>query len=89
MTVKELEKKIHTMRELQSFIEDCTAEIEEIKDSIKAEMGQSEELKAGEYKVTYKAVSSCRLDTAALRKALPDVFEKFSKETVIRRFIVA
>ena len=52
-------------------------------------MGESEELRAGEYKVTWKAVTSTRLDTAALKKALPDVAERFTKQTTTRRFCVA
>ena len=48
-----------------------------------------EELRAGEYKVTWKAVTSSRLDTTALKKALPDVAARFMKSTTSRRFCVA
>ena len=65
------------------------AEAEAIKDTIKAEMGDAEELRAGEYKVTWKAVTSSRLDTTALKKALPDVAARFMKSTTSRRFCVA
>ena len=52
-------------------------------------MGDSESIQAGEYKITWKAVTSSRIDTAALKKALPDVAERFTKETTVRRFTVA
>ena len=52
-------------------------------------MGPSEELRAGEYKVTWKAVTSSRLDTTALKKALPDVASRFMKSITSRRFCVA
>ena len=34
-------------------------------------MGDSEELRAGEYRITWKAVKAARIDTTALKKALP------------------
>ena len=43
---------------------------------------------AGVFKVTWKAITSARLDTAALKKALPDVVERFTKTTTTRRFQV-
>lgn len=52
-------------------------------------MGDSEELRAGEYTITWKPVKSARIDTTALRKALPDVAEAFTKTTTTRRFCVA
>ena len=60
-----------------------------IRDAIKAVMGPSEELHAGEYKVTWKIVTASRLDTAALRKAVPDVAAAFTRTTTTRRFCVA
>ena len=52
-------------------------------------MGNSESVQAGEYRITWKAVTSSRIDTSALRKALPDVAERFTKETVTRRFVIS
>ena len=88
MSNHELESKIRELRQLQQLIEEAQAETEAIKDTIKAHMGDSEELKAGEYKVTWKAVKSSRIDTSALKKALPDVVKAFTRETVTRRFCV-
>lgn len=34
-------------------------------------------------------MTSARIDTSALKKALPDVAERFIKETTVRRFSVA
>lgn len=52
-------------------------------------MGDAEEVHAGEYKITRKAVPSSRIDTAALKKALPDLAQQFTKTTTARRFCVA
>ena len=89
MSNHELESKIRELRQLQQLIEEAQAEAEAIRDTIKAVMGESEELKAGEYKVTWKAVKSSRIDTSALKKALPDVAQAFTRETIARRFCVA
>ena len=89
MSLNEMESKIRELRQLQALIDEATAEAEAIKDAIKAHMGDTEELRAGEYKVTWKAVTSSRLDTTALKKALPDVAERFTKTTTSRRFCVA
>ena len=89
MSINELEIKCRELRQLQALIEEAQAEAETIKDAIKAAMGPQEAIQAGEYKVTWKPVTSTRLDAAALRKALPDVAERFTKETTVRRFTVA
>ena len=89
MSINELEAKIRELRQLQSLIDEAQAEAEAIKDAVKAYMGADEILRAGEYRVTYKAIKSSRVDTAALKQALPDVAARFSKETVTRRFCVA
>ncbi len=89
MSTHELEGKVRELRQLQSLIEEAEAEAETIKDAIKAEMGQNEVLKAGEYTITYKPVKSARLDAKALKTALPDVAARFMVETTTRRFCVA
>ena len=89
MSIHEIEAKARELRQLQQLIEEATAEAEAIKDQIKAHMGEAEELRAGEYKITWKSVTSTRLDAAALRKALPEVAERFTRTTTTRRFCVA
>lgn len=89
MSANELEKKVRELRQLQSLIEEAQAESEAIKDQIKAHMGQAEELRAGEYKITWKPVTSSRLDSKALRAAAPELVERFTKTTTARRFCVA
>ena len=88
MSINEMEKKARELRQLQALIEEAQAEVEALKDAIKAAMGDSESIQAGEYCITWKAVTSSRIDTTALRKALPDVAERFTRETTTRRFCV-
>ena len=89
MSINEIESKVRELRQLQALIEEAQAEAETIKDAIKAHMGDSEELRAGEYKVTWKAVTASRLDSKALKASLPEVVERFTKTTTTRRFCVA
>ena len=89
MSINELEMKVRELRQLQALIEEAQAEAEAIKDAIKAHMGDSEELRAGEYKITWKPVTSSRLDSKALKAAAPELVERFTRTTTTRRFCVA
>ena len=89
MSTNEMECKARELRQLQALIDEATAEAEAIKDAIKAAMGDAESVQAGEYKITWKTVTSARIDTGALRKALPDVAAAFTRETTVRRFCLA
>ena len=50
MSINEIEAKARELRQLQALIEEAQAEVETIKDAIKAAMGDSESIQAGEYK---------------------------------------
>ena len=89
MCINELEAKARELRQLQALIEEAQTEAEAIKDAIKAAMGDSEAFVAGEYRITWKPVTSTRLDAGALRKALPDLAAQFTKTTAARRFCIA
>ena len=89
MSMNELETKCRELRQLQALIEEAQAEAEAIKDAIKAHMGDSDTAYAGEYKITWKPVTSSRIDTAALKKALPDVAQAFTRSIETRRFSIA
>ena len=91
MSMNEMESKIRELRSLQRLIEEAEQEMEAIKDGIKAQLTAQglDELQAGEYRVTWKAVTGSRLDGKALKAALPDVVERFTTTTTTRRFCVA
>ena len=89
MSTTELEMKIRELRQLQQLIEEAQAEAEDIRDAIKAHMGEQEELRAGGYKITWKPVKTARIDTTALRAALPEVAARFTRTSTTRRFCVA
>lgn len=80
--------KVTELQELKRMQEELTATIESITDEIKAAMGEQEELSAGAFRVTWKPVTTSRIDTAALKKELPDVAARYLKTTTTRRFCV-
>lgn len=89
VTREEMIAKISELKELKLMKDDLDAEIAAVEDVIKAEMGSDEELVAGPYKVTWKSVTSSRLDTTALKKAFPaEALAPYTKTTTTRRFCV-
>ena len=63
-------------------------EIAAAEDEIKAVMGSEETLLAGAFKVDWKTVITSRIDTTALKKMMPEIAERFMKQTTSRRFCV-
>lgn len=89
MSTNEIIAKLRELKNLQALIEEAEAEADAIKDQIKSFMGDTEELRAGEYKVTYKTVKSSRFDTTSFKKAEPELYEQYAKTTETRRFTLA
>ena len=86
MSNTEITAAVTQLQELRRMQEELTTEIETLTDAIKAHMGENELLLAGPYKITWKAVTSSRIDTTALKKALPDIAAQYTKTTTTRRF---
>lgn len=79
------------MQELAQYIrlqEETAAMIDGLKDQIKQYMQEAgvDTLAGDEHKATYKPVTSERLDTAALKKAHPEIAAAFTKTTTANRF---
>ena len=91
MSINEMDSKIKELRELRRMADELAAEIESITDSIKASMDVQgvDTINGTDWKVTYKAVTSSRMDTAALKKVLPNLAAQFTKTTTARRFCIA
>lgn len=82
------------MTELAQYIrlqEEAAATVEALKDQIKAQMQAAgvDTLAGAEHKATYKAVTSSRVDTTALKKELPEIAARYTKTTETRRFTFA
>lgn len=82
------------MAELAQYIrmqEEAAAMVESLKDQLKAQMQAAgvDTLAGDEHKAAYKAVTSCRVDTTALKKDLPEIAARYTKTAETRRFTFA
>ena len=84
MTYKEIEAKLKELKELND-------QITELEDAIKAEMTaqNTDTLRAGAFKATWKPYTSSRFDSSAFKKTHEELYKQYSKETVTKRFLVA
>jgi len=89
--MNELETKARELKELQRMAEELNAEITTLQDEIKATMTEqnTDTLTAGAFKITWKQITSERLDSKALKASLPEIVARFTKTTTTRRFVVA
>ena len=91
MANNELLNKIEALNEWEALMEEARAEAEAIRDSIKQEMMErdTEELECGQYIVRYQSIVTNRFDNSAFKKALPEVYAAFIKQTASKRFSIA
>ena len=91
MTAQEIRETVKSIREYKRMMQELQAELDAAEDMIKAEMNTTGnyEITGDDFKVTYNEVTSTRVDTTALKKALPDVVARFTKTNTYRRFCLA
>jgi len=91
MSKTDIITKIDELKELDELLEEVKTAAEAIRDEIKAEMlaQDTEELEAGQYIVRWTSVLTQRFDTTSFKKAMPDVYKAFTKQTASRRFSIA
>ncbi len=91
MSVDTMNEKVHQLRELRRMQDELAAEIEAIQDELKAHMDANgmDTLLGFDWRITWKAVTSNRLDSTALKKELPEIAARFMKQTTARRFVLA
>lgn len=80
---------IYTLRRPEA--EELAAEIDGLQDAIKQHTDAAgvDTLAGLDYKITYKAVTSSRLDSKALKADQPELYAKYTKQTTARRFCLA
>lgn len=89
MSNSEIISALTELQEYNRIIEEAQAAADALKDRIKAHMGDSDTLIAGPYKVTWKAVTTSRIDSKALAKDYPEIASEYTKTSTSRRFLVA
>ena len=91
MSTVEITSKIDALKDLENLIEEAKAEVEALRDEIKAEMlsRNTEEMEAGQYIVRWTSVLTQRFDTTAFKKVMPEVYKEYTKQVSSRRFSIA
>lgn len=91
MSTNEMTARVRELKELKAMAEELAAEITAIEDEIKAEMTarNTDEMTVDVYKIRWTKVLSNRFDTTTFKKAMPELAEKFTKQTESRRFSIA
>ena len=91
MSILEIAGKVNELRELRRMADEIAAEIDAIQDSIKAHMAAEnvDTLTGTDYKITWKTVTSSRIDTTALKRDRPEIAANYTKTTNSRRFTIA
>ena len=91
MSSIEIIRKVEALKEWEALAAEAAAEIENLKDEIKAEMNRRgvEELEAGQHIARFTTVLSNRFDTTAFKREHGDLYKSFTKQVTSRRFSIA
>lgn len=91
MSSMEIISKIEALKEWEALAVEAAAEIEALKDSIKAEMisRNVEEIQAGQYIARFTSVLSNRFDTTTFKREHGEMYKLYTKQTTSRRFSIA
>jgi len=90
MTDRQIRNRLQKLQDLEQQIKDLEAKADDLRTEIKITMEdrETDEIKVTGFTVRWKQIISRRLDGTALKKALPDVWQTYSKETLSKRFTV-
>ena len=83
--------KIEELNDWESLLEEAKEQIEALRDELKAEMLMrgKEELEAGQYIMRYQTITSNKFDNSAFKKALPDIYKAYLRQSISKRFTIA
>lgn len=85
----DFEKLCYEFNENKRLLEELQAMQDSIKAQILEIMNGATEYVHGAYKATNKPVTSTRIDTSSLKKALPEVYLDYSITSTYNRFTVS
>ena len=84
-----LNEIMKNLAEYTRLQEEIAATVDSLKDTLKKYMEHCgiDTIAGTEHKATYKAVTSSRIDTTALKKDMPDIAAQYTKTTNTKRFL--
>lgn len=90
MSTIELSTIIEKLKEWEAIQAEAAAEVESLKDQVKAEMNARgvEELEVGQYIARFTTVLSSRFDTTVFKREHAEMYRQYTKQTTSRRFSI-
>lgn len=82
------EEQLQRREEISMLLEKLEKEKNAIDQKIKLQMEDAAYATAGNYRISWVTAQSQRIDTKRLKAEAPDVYDKFSKDSTCRRFMV-
>lgn len=84
-----LDEIMKEVAEYTRMAEEIGATLDSLKDTLKKYMEENglDSIAGNEHKASYKAVTSSRIDTTALKRDMPEIAAKYTKTTETRRFL--
>ena len=91
MTERMIENRIKKLQAIEAQQTELEAAADAIKAELKADLEEKgvDELKTKNFVLRWKEIISNRIDSKALKAALPDVYGQFCKASTSRRFTIA
>ncbi len=88
MKAIELNNKVMELKEMEQYAAEISAEIEALKDEIKAEMTRQgkDEMTVGVFTVRWKEYKSSRFDSKRFKADHADMYEAYKTQTTTKRF---
>lgn len=86
-----MEERIAELLALRQELARLQRRADELSESIKLGMSTAgvEEVRAAGVRITWKNVTTSRLDIGALKKAMPELADAFTKKTTVTRFTIS
>lgn len=90
MTEKMIENRVKKLQAIEAQRKELEAAAEAIRAELKADMEERgvEELRTQNFILRWKEIVSRRIDSKALKAALPDVYGQFCRVSSFRRFTI-
>lgn len=82
------DEKLGRRQELERLVDELTTEKKQIEQELKLYLGEAETAENANYRVSWKAVSSQRIDGERLKAERPDIYQEYQKTLNFRRFTV-
>lgn len=83
--------KIEELKDWEALLEEAKEQIETLRDELKQVMLDkgTEELEAGQFIMRYQTITSNKFDNSAFKKALPDIYKAYLRQSISKRFTIA